>query len=204
MDWNEIKTEYITDASSSYRNLAEKHGISLGTLQKRAKKEKWVEQRRQSGDRRVAKTVAAYESKQAKKLSRIQDITDKLLDKIEQAVDELDIQLIKDVVKTKTIEYNNERRPDKPTKETVHEKEKVLEVKSIVDRAGLNAIASALRSIKEVQMLKTELDVREQEARIRNLEKQAPPNGDDNAPINNAITIEFVDNSEKTGEDGVL
>ena len=186
MDWNAIKTEYITDPSSSYRKLAEKHGISLGTLQKRAKKEKWVEERRQSGDRRVAKTVAAYESKQAKKFSRIQDITDKLLDKIEQAVDELDIQLIKDVVKTKTIEYNNERRPDKPTKETVHEKEKILEVKSIVDRAGINAIASALRSIKEVQMLKTELDEREQEARIAKLQKEAESDS------NNSSEIEVV------------
>ena len=183
MDWNAIKTEYITDASSSYRKLAEKHKVSIGTLQKRAKKEKWVEQRRRSGDRRVAKTVAAYESKQAKKFSRIQDITDKLLDKIEQAVDELDIQLIKDVVKTKTIEYNNEQRPDKPTKETVHEKEKVLEVKSIVDRAGLNAIASALRSIKEVQMLKSELDEREQEARIAKLQKEASDEKDDSEGI---------------------
>lgn len=183
MDWNAIKTEYITDPSSSYRKLAEKHKVSIGTLQKRAKKEKWVEQRRQSGDRRVAKTVAAYESKQAKKISRIQDITDKLLDKIEQAVDELDIQLTKDVVKTKTIEYKNEQRPDKPTKETVHEKEKVIEVKSIVDRTGLNAIASALRSIKEVQMLKTELDEREQEARIAKLQREVEADSDTSSEI---------------------
>lgn len=173
MDWNAIKTEYITDESTSYRKLAEKYGVPLGTLYKRAKKENWVSLRKQSGDRRVAKTVSAIERKHAQKLSRIQDITDRLLDRIERAVEELDTQLYKAVVKTKEIEYNNFERPDKPTKEVIHEEERVLEVKTIVDRTGLKDIAAALKSIKEVQMLKTDLDLREQEARIRNLERQA-------------------------------
>lgn len=173
MDWNQIKTEYITDESTSYRKLAEKYGVPLGTLYKRAKKENWVSLRKQSGDRRVAKTVSAIERKHAQKLSRIQDITDRLLDRIERAVEELDTQLYKAVVKTKEIEYNNLERPDKPTKEVIHEEERVLEVKTIVDRTGLKDIAAALKSIKEVQMLKTDLDLREQEARIRNLERQA-------------------------------
>ena len=193
MDWKQIKTEYITDESTSYRKLAEKYGIPLGTLYKRAKKENWVSLRKQSGDRRVAKTLSAFEKKQAQKLSRIQDITDKLLDKIERAVDELDVQLYKSVVKTKEIEYDNIERPDKPTKETIHEEERVLEVKTIVDRTGLKDIAAALRSIKEVQMLRTDLDLREQEARIRNLEKQAES---DDRNINAVtVTIEGGDDS---------
>jgi monoamine oxidase len=185
VDWNAIKTEYITDESTSYRKLAEKYGVPLGTLYKRAKKENWVSLRKQSGDRRVAKTVSAIERKHAQKLSRIQDITDRLLDRIERAVEELDTQLYKAVVKTKEIEYNNFERPDKPTKEVIHEEERVLEVKTIVDRTGLKDIAAALKSIKEVQMLKTDLDLREQEARIRNLERQAE-SGDRNL---NAVTV---------------
>ena len=75
--------------------------------------------------------------------------------------------------KIKEIEYNNEERPDKPTKEIIHEEENVNEVHTIVDRKGLKDIASALRDIKEIQMLKTELDKREQEARIAKLQKEA-------------------------------
>jgi hypothetical protein len=77
------------------------------------------------------------------------------------------------VEKVKEIEYNNDLRPDKPTKETIREEEKVVEVRTIIDRKGVQEIAAALKSIKEVQMLKTELDIREQEARIANLRKNA-------------------------------
>lgn len=192
-DWKKVKTEYITTDKSSYRKLAEKYNIPLGTLYKRAKREKWVELKQQSGDRTVAKTVEEIENKTVDKLTRIQDITDKLLDKIEKAIDELDIQLYKNVEKVKEIEYNNLERPDKPTKEIIHEEEKVTEIRTIIDRKGVQAIANALSSIKEVQMLKTELDKREQEARIRNLEKQAE--ADDNAVNEVTVTIKGFDDS---------
>lgn len=184
-DWTKIKTEYITDSNSSYRRLAEKYGIPLGTLQKRAKKEKWTELKKQSGDRRVAKSVGAIEKKQVDRLTRLMDVTDELLSKIEKAVHELDIQLVTNTEKVKEIEYNNIDRPDKPTKEIIHESEKVVEIRTIIDRKGVQELASAVKSIKEVQMLKTELDKKEQEARIRKLEKEADST-DDNT---NEITI---------------
>lgn len=173
MDWTKIKTEYITTDKSSYRKLSEKYGIPLGTIYKRAKRENWVELKQQSYDKRVAKTIDAVESRQIEKLERILSITDKLLDKIEKAVDELDIQLCKKTEKTKVIEYNNVDRPDKATKEIIHETEEVLEVRTIIDRKGVQELASAIKSLKEVQMLKTELDEQEQQARIDKLRKEA-------------------------------
>ena len=172
-DWKKIKAEYITSDKSSYRKLAEKYGIPLGTLYKRAKRENWVELKKQSGDRTVAKQISAIEEKQVDKMKRIQDISDKLLDKIERAVDELDIQLCKKVKKVKEIEYNNEERPDKPTKEVINETEEVIAYASIIDRKGVQELASAIKSLKEVQMLKTELDEQEQKARIDKLRKEA-------------------------------
>lgn len=180
MDWTAIRKEYITDESSSYRKLAKKYGVSLTAITNKAKQENWVEKRRQYKDKTTAKTIEVLSDKSADKLARVMDITDKLLNKIERAVEELDIQLFKDVVKTKEIEYNHDLRPDKPTKETIHEEEKVIEVKSIVDRSGLKAIASALRDIKEIQMLKTELDRQEQEARIAKLQKESATEETDN------------------------
>lgn len=186
-DWTLIKTEYITDSNSSYRSLCEKYGVPLGTLQKRAKKEKWTELKKQSGDRKVAKSVGAIEKKQVDRMTRLMDVTDELLSKIEKAVHELDIQLVTNTEKVKEIEYNNVDRPDKPTKEIIHETEKVVEIRTIIDRKGVQELASAVKSIKEVQMLKTELDKREQEARIRNLEKQA--SASDDKPNEITITI---------------
>lgn len=183
MDWKTIRNEYITDESSSYRKLAKKYNVSLTAITNKAKQENWVEKRRQFKDKTTTKTMEVLSDKSADKLTRVLDITDRLLDKLEKAVEELDIQLYKDVVKTKEIEYNHELRPDKPTKETIHEQEKVIEVKSIVDRSGIKVIASALRDIKEVQMLKTELDRMEQEARISKLQKEAEiGNRDDGKP----------------------
>lgn len=173
VDWKKVKAEYITSDKSSYRKLAEKYDISLGTLYKRAKREDWVMLKQQSGDRTVAKTVSAIEQKKVDRMKRIQDITDRILDKVERAIEELDIQLYKDVRKEKVIEYNNVDRPDKPTKEIIHEEEKVIEVRTIIDRKGVQELASAIKSLKEVQMLKTELDEEEQKARIDKLRKDA-------------------------------
>lgn len=173
MDWNKIREEYITDETSSYRKLAKKYGVGLTALYNHAKAEDWVGQRKQLKDRTITKSIETISDQRADKLSRVLDITDKLLDKLERAVDELDVQLLREVVKTKEIEYNNDSRPDKPTKETIHETETITDYRTIVDRSGLKAISSALRDIKEIQMLKSDLDRQEQQARIDNLRKQA-------------------------------
>ena len=181
-DWNAIRQEYITDESSSYRKLAEKYGVGMTALYNHAKSEDWVGQRKRLKDKTITKSLEKISDKRADKMSRVMDITDKLLDKLERAVDELDIHLVTKAVKVKEIEYNNDLRPDKPTKETITETEEILETRMIVDRAGLKAIASSLRDIKEIQMLKSELDKQEQEARIANLRRQADKEDVDNAP----------------------
>ena len=176
-DWQAIKTEYIT-TDTSYRKLAQKYGVSYQAICRRSKEEGWIDLREQHMNKTVSKAVDKISSKKADKLSRIDDLADQLLDKLQQAIQELDLQLAKHTDKTKTIEYDNDRRPDKPTRETIHEEEKLLEVKSIVDRQGLKQIASALKDIKEVKMLRSELDRQEQEARIANLRKQADKDED--------------------------
>ena len=182
MDWNAIRQEYITDESSSYRKLAEKYGVGLTALYNHAKSEDWVGQRKQLKNKTITKSIEKISDKRADKMSRVMDITDKLLDKLERAVDELDIHLVTKAIKVKEIEYNNDLRPDKPTKETITETEEILESRMIVDRTGLKAVASALRDIKEIQMLKSELDKQEQEARIANLRRQADKDDVENAP----------------------
>ncbi len=187
VDWIKIKTEYIT-TNTSYRRLAEKYGVSHVQIGNVGKQERWVELRRQHLDKTLAKTLAADSRKKADRLTRINNATDRLLDRIEQAITELDMMVGKSTDKTKTIEYENPGRPDKPTKEIVHEEERVLEYKTIVDRQGLKQIASALRDIKEAQMLRTVLDEQEQEARIAKIRREAEADKEDK---NRQISIQI-------------
>ena len=176
MDWKKVKTEYITDEDSSYTKLSEKYGISRSTIANRAGREGWAKEKERYHNELVTKTVARMSQKHVEKMARVQDLTDKLLTKLEKAIDELDLDIIVRKVKT----------DNGITEETVETKE--AREGGIVDRAGLKQIASALRDIKEVQMLKTELDKREQEARIANLQKQAQKDDDTRREV--VITIE--------------
>lgn len=176
-DWQAIKTEYIT-TDTSYRKLAEKYGVSYVQIGNVGKEENWVELRKQHLDKVLTKTLAADTKKKVDRAKRLRDAADRLLDKVERAIDELDLQMVTHKDKTKTIEYNNPQRADKPTKEVIHEEEKVLSYSSIVDRKGLQQIAAALKDIKEVHGIQSELDKQEQKARIANLQRQAPA-GDD-------------------------
>jgi hypothetical protein len=193
VDWNKIRTEYIS-TETSYRKLAEKYDVPVSTIFKRAKKENWVDLKKQNEDNLVAKTLETCSEMQVERLKRIQTATDDLLSKIEQAIKELNIVLNTKTKKTKVIEYNNIERPDKPTKEIIEEEVEVVETASIVDRTGLKAIASALKDIKEIQMLKSDADMREQEARIAKLRKETEEEKKDTS-----INITFGDEVKKYG-----
>ena len=171
-DWQAIKTEYIT-TDTSYRKLAEKYGVSYVQIGNVGKEENWVELRKQHLDSILTKSLAADTRKKVDRAKRLRDAADRLLDKVEKAIDELDLQMVTHTDKTKTIEYNNPKRADKPTKEVIHEEEKILSFSSIIDRKGLQQIAAALKDIKDIHGIQTELDKQEQKARIANLQKQA-------------------------------
>lgn len=159
-DWQAIKTEYIT-TDTSYRKLAEKYGIHHHVIAERGKAENWVELRRQYRDKTLAKTLEKCSERQSNKLSRIDYLADKLLNKLEKACDELDLVVITRKVKVETgnMETTTEYRE---TKEG-----------GTVDRAGLRMLTTALKDLKEVKMIRSELDEQEQLARIDNLRKQA-------------------------------
>ena len=148
-DWTKIKTEYITDSNSSYRSLCEKYGVPFSTLSRKAKEEKWTELRVQAEHKVSTKTIDKAIKQKVDRATRLMDVTDKLLIKIEEAVEELSTEGI------------------------------------VLDKSTLKQISGALKDIKEIQGIKSERDAREQEARIRNLEKQADST-DDNT---NEITI---------------
>lgn len=131
-DWNRIKTEYIT-TDISCRKLAEKYGVSESTLFKKCSKEQWEALRKQHGSAVEAKTLAADAKRKTDRVARLKTVADKLLNKIEQAVDD-----------------------DAP-----------------MSAGAIKNLSEALKNIQQAQMLRTERDDKEQDARIAKLQKEA-------------------------------
>jgi len=154
VDWQAIKTDYITDESSSYRKLAKKYGISYTSIGDRARKEDWASAREQFQSKTLSKTLSAISNGQARRAARLQTVADKLLDKIEDAVDNLDMKEL------------------------------------FLDKQALRQVTAAMKDIKDILMIKSEADYREQAARIRNLEKQAEASKDEGDGIEVIIGAE--------------
>ena len=129
-DWNKIKAEYIA-GGTSYRKLAEKHGVSFNTLKTRAIEEQWYKLRQQSDHETTTKIVKDVSKKNAK-----------IDDKYFRLVDMLIWQ---------------------PT--------------------GLKELATTMKYLKECKGVKSEADMREQEARIAKLIKEAQDDSDEDIEV---------------------
>lgn len=155
IDWKKIKTDYVTNAVS-YTELSKKYNVPRSTLSKIARKEKWVELKERTEDKVVTKMIASEAKKQISRYEKILSVTDKLIAKIEESINQLDADGV------------------------------------TLDKQGIRAIAGAIKDIKEIQGIKSELDRKEQEARIRKLQKES----EDDSTADNKITIEIKGGDE--------
>ncbi len=157
--WEEIKTEYIT-TQTSYKKLAEKYGVSPGTVADRGRFERWGEERRKYLQKTVQKSLDKIGDQQAENLVRVDALADQLLDKLGQAIDELDMTVVRHKEKEKTEE-----------KETLIEYEE-FKPGGVVDRKALRQLAASLKDLKQIKAIQSELDKLEQEARIESLRRR--------------------------------
>lgn len=157
VDWLKLKNEYI-NGNISYRKLAEKHGVSFNTLKDRAKKEKWFDERKKQHNeittKSQQKTAEKIAEQEANRLSRISTAADRLLDKIEEATEQLESFIVTSKSKTKTVTYVNSRAGfGKPKKEVIKEDESKQVIQAgFIDRKGLKELASALKDLKDIQL----------------------------------------------------
>ena len=152
-DWQKIKTEYIT-TNTSYRKLAQKHGVHYNAIANRAKQEGWISQRNQYCDKTVTNTVDAISDKQVDRAANLISVSDLLLDKVKHLM-ESDAGVLND------------------TKRMKH-------------------ISGVLKDIKEIQMIRSDADMREQEARIKKLQKDA-----EQEDTNTEVVITFGSEGKK-------
>ena len=144
MDWNKLKAEYIA-GGTSYRKLAEKYGVPFSTLKEHARKEKWTELREKARHKADTKFANIIGEKQANQSVKIDDVADKLLDKISDLLDNFEL-----------------------------------------DTQSIKHLTSSLKDIKDIKGIKSKLDIKEQEARIDKLRKEAMEEQG-----NNSVTVKF-------------
>lgn len=90
IDWLAIKTEYITSRPGiSYRKLAAKYGVSATQVNNVGRDEGWVKLREQHLSKSLSETLGKISEQQANRAVRVQTVTDKLLDKVEQMIDKI-------------------------------------------------------------------------------------------------------------------
>ncbi len=155
MDWKRIKAEYIK-GGTSYRKLCDKYGCSLSTIKRIAREEDWVGLKNQCKAKTATKIVEVESSKQAERMKRLLDVSDKLLTAVEVVVDQFHVGML------------------------------------TLDKSALKSLSGTIKDIKDIQNIKTELDIEEQKARIANLQRQASSDSPTNAVT---VTIAGGDSS---------
>lgn len=147
MDWTRIKEDYVV-RGLSLRSLSRKYGISYSTIQNRANRENWPLLR---GAGKVVNTDFR---------ENLNALCLRLLSLVEQAAEELSLSVVvtKTKVKTEDGECTTERRYTEPGGK--------------VDCKDLKILTAALKDLRDLQMIKDPMDLREQELKIRNLERQ--------------------------------
>ena len=86
MDWNAAKTEYVT-TDTSYRKIADKYNVSLTQVAKHASDDEWVEAKKQFLNDTYTSTLNVMAEGNVERVSRILIVSDRILKKVENAVD---------------------------------------------------------------------------------------------------------------------
>lgn len=141
-DWTRIKAEYLA-GGTSYRKLAKKYEVKLSALRSVAEREKWVELKAQTQHKTNTKLTETVSNKKAEIDEKYFRLVDKLLDKAEETIDDVD-------------KWH-------PTL--------------------LKEMATTMKYLKECKGIKSEADMREQEARINKLRKEAEREDDTTSEI---------------------
>ena len=85
VDWQKIKAEYL-QGGTSYRKLAEKHGVSFSTLKQRAIKEEWASLREEVCHRSDTIAQQKIVSQRAKDIASLERSRSMLIAKLEKSI----------------------------------------------------------------------------------------------------------------------
>ena len=120
-DWDAIKTEYITTATS-YRELAAKYGVNKDTIWRRGKSENWEDLRRPHSDKVQTGILLSDTEQKVSRADKLHGAADMLLRKVIALIEasdpmEMDIKamkhisgVLKDIKEIQSIKSDADRR----------------------------------------------------------------------------------------------
>ena len=102
---------------------------------------------------------------------------------------------------TKTLEKISQQEANRAAKIHSVADKLLLKIETLVDRPGMmpkdvRALVAAVKDLKEIQSVKSDLDKQEQEARIANLQKLADKDDDNKEPIQVIIGGDLMEYSK--------
>lgn len=168
-EWEKIRIEYVT-SSISYRSLADKYNLSYNRVQTRAKENGWAKEREEYKEKLLKKSLDLVLEQQANRIAEAVRLGDKMLEKVSEALDNIDVMLCK---KSTTVKSTDENGDEVSKYNETFRKKKV-----IIDKQGLKQLSGVLKDLKEIGIFRAELDRREQEARIEKLRKECDSDKD--------------------------
>lgn len=148
-NWNAIKLDYVTDPNSSIRKISDKYGIRVKTVANRSKADDWVAAKRNYQKKATTKALSKAMTKEADRMARLLDTTDKLTQQIEKALEDPD-QLYRQIVQ-ETVSRGGETISTCVDKKT--EKFDTRAAKDILQ--SLKIIEELNRSLKNIQKAET-------------------------------------------------
>lgn len=92
IDWEAVKKEYIS-GGVSYRKLCDKYNVPLSTLRRRSAKEHWVELKAQVEEKANTDAIKKLGEAKARCGKAVVSIADKLLTRLESAVDRFPVSV---------------------------------------------------------------------------------------------------------------
>ena len=170
LDWVNIRNEYVT-GEDGLRTLAKKYNVSMRTVGNRSKDEEWPKLRKEYHNSSVTAVIEEAVKQDVNRVARIINVADTAIKAVEDALPELRTYIMKHSMKIKkdTIDPFT----GKKIGETTIEKDELVMVQGCIDTLKLYQLTQAIKNLKDVQMLRSDKDEREQEARIKRLEAEA-------------------------------
>ena len=89
--WDRLRLEYISSPETSMRGLQRKYGIPFNAIKKRVDNEDWNKQRDEFRTTSMQKSIDLVTDFKAEETTRAFRIASKVMDKLEQVVENLDV-----------------------------------------------------------------------------------------------------------------
>ena len=188
-DWNELEREFLTGNYKSVNQFFKEKGISRNksSIEKtRSWEQKKHTKNTKKTHRIVEKVIEKQAEIEAEQKIKINDVAQRLLEKIDIATDELNKYVNKKTRKTKKKFTIKDATGTKIDNEIITEEMKIEEVASIINKSGLKTLASALKDLSDI--------LKDDDNNSENKTPEIKINVIDNSNLENELWRDFNDN----------